>query len=106
MFLFMTDIVDENFILMVDPYQRQMYQLDTSKVHQTLQGLEIPTSQFPTVIDIDIVDRNIIWLDNADKVIMKAPLIVTDASVTTSRRRRAVKEELVHVVSEGMQNRS
>jgi sugar lactone lactonase YvrE len=98
----LSDIVDKHFMLIVDPFHRQIYQLNLEDDLPELQGVPISTSDFPTIIDLDIVNRDVIWLDKSANVILKAPLPEPDLDAKDTRRkkRQAMDEQLVHVVPE------
>lgn len=59
---------------MVDPYQRQIYQINMEDPDSKPEAIETAAANFPTKVDMNPSDGHVYWLDDKDTVIKRAPL--------------------------------
>lgn len=69
-----SDLVDENFVMFVDPYSNTAYQLDFTKPNPEVQGMHMETAQLPMLLDYDETQEAMYWFDELMQVIRRDTL--------------------------------
>jgi len=67
------DLVTESFLLLTDPYHKQVYQLPASDQLdvQVVRGVAMPTdAQFPTSVDVSPDQGLVYWIDSSARRIL------------------------------------
>ena len=59
------------FVLFVDPYRKQAYQLDVNDADGTVGGIVLQSAAFPAKIEYDPDDATIYWFDPTANVISR-----------------------------------
>ena len=60
--------------MFIDPYHRQMYELDMKIGSPTPQGISLQMSKSPDVYTYDSVEMNLYWVDTVASAIKTQPL--------------------------------
>ena len=64
------------FVLLVDPFLKEVYQVDTLASRARLNGVGISDAQVPTHVDFDPRSGLVYWFDAGDaNVVKRAPLL-------------------------------
>ena len=67
---FLSDATKGNFLLFVDPFHKQIYQIDFTDSNPTPEGIHLPESiNYPEYFDIDIEAKVLYYANKLDKVI-------------------------------------
>lgn len=69
-----SDISADFFILFVDPYHKQIYQMQTNSREFRTQGVPVSRMEFPVSIDFDLAGRRVYWIDRETKQIKSSRL--------------------------------
>jgi len=69
------DIVTESFLLLVDPYHKQIYQqpvVNNATSVPEVRGVPVPDMDIPTSVDVDINGGILYWIDTSKRQIVSS----------------------------------
>ena len=67
------DLVTESFVLFVDPYHKQVYQLPTEDDLTVVRGVAMPTdAQFPLSVVVSADEGLVYWIDSSARLIVSS----------------------------------
>lgn len=58
----------------IDPYHKQLYQVNPKSRKPLVQARDLPTAEFPDKFDFDPVDQMVYWVDRIANVIKRIHL--------------------------------
>ena len=83
------DVLDLNFLLLVDPYHKQGFQLDVEAENPVLRAVGLTTAARPSIMEYDYTATTVYWYDQLEGVIKRKHL-------------HGLAEEVVVVLGSGM----